>query len=250
MPKLKNRFHLVCPDLRGYGDSIGPEDGGVESINYSFRAMSYDLIDIMLQLGFKDFFVCGHNRGARTAHRMALDHPEKIHKIAVIDIVPSHYIWQNASAAWANSSWHWLFMIQPYDLPERMMASVSPEYFIEKKLSKPGKGLNPFAPRALSEYVRCFNWKTIKGSCEDYRACATSDYKMDSEDFKNNKMIECPLLVLWGKDSHTEKVYGNVLTIWKNYASGHINGGPINAGHYVNEERPEETVKWLLKHLI
>ena len=147
VPFLEKHFSIICVDLRGYGDSIGPEDGGPESINYSFRAMAIDLIKVMEVLGHHTFYVAGHDRGARTAHRMALDHKEIVKKCALIDILPSHYIWNNTSAEWADSSWHWVFMIQPYDMPERMMAAVPPEYFIEKKISKPGKGLKPFRPK-------------------------------------------------------------------------------------------------------
>ena len=247
-PLLRKHFKLVCVDLRGYGDSEGPEDGGVDSINYSFRAMSQDLIDVMKELGHEQFCVAGHDRGARAAHRMALDHPKTIIKLAVIDILPSHYIWNNTSASWADTSWHWLFMMQPYDMPERMMAGVSAEYYIEKKISKPGKGLRPFSKEALAEYVRCFNWKTIRGSCEDYRACATSDLTMDTNDFVSNKKILCPTLTIWGKDSHTGKVYGDLLPIWEKYVSGKLTGGEIDCGHYVIEEKPKETAGWLLQH--
>ena len=198
VPYLEEKFSLVCVDLRGYGDSIGPEDGGRDSINYSFRAMAMDLVKVMEDLGHHNFFVAGNDRGARTAHRMALDYKTSVKKCALIDILPSHYIWNNTSADWADSSWHWLFMIQPYDMPERMMAGVPPEYFIEKKIAKPGKGLTPFSSEALKEYIRCFNWKTIRGSCEDYRACATSDLAMDTEDFENKNRINCPSLVIWG----------------------------------------------------
>ena len=247
-PLLRKHFKLVCVDLRGYGDSEGPEDGGVDSINYSFRAMSQDLIDVMKELGHEQFYVAGHDRGARAAHRMALDHPKKIIKLAVIDILPSHYIWNNTSASWADTSWHWLFMMQPYDMPERMMAGVSAEYYIEKKISKPGKSLRPFSKEALAEYVRCFNWKTIRGSCEDYRACATSDLTMDTNDFVSNKKILCPTLTIWGKDSHTGKVYGDLLPIWEKYVSGKLTGGEIDCGHYVIEEKPKDTADWLLQH--
>ena len=247
-PLLEHHFHLVCVDLRGYGDSVGPCEGAADSINYSFRAMAQDLVDVMAELGHERFLVAGHDRGARTAHRMALDHPDRVERAALIDILPSHHIWTHATAAWANSSWHWTFMIQPYDLPERMMASVPAAYFIEKKIGKPGKGLTPFSPEALSEYVRCFNWKTIRGSCEDYRACATSDLRMDTADFVADRRIGCPLLIIWGKESHTGKVYGDVLSIWRRYAGDHIDGGPIDAGHYVNEEKPRETADWLLRH--
>jgi len=247
-PALQNHFELICVDLRGYGDSEGPEDGGIDSINYSFRAMSQDLVDVMEILGHEKFYVAGHDRGARTAHRMALDHQKKILKLAVIDILPSHHIWNHTSKSWADSSWHWLFMMQPYDMPERLMAGVSPEYYIEKKISKPGKGLTPFSKEALAEYVRCFNWKTIRGSCEDYRACATSDLEMDTKDFLSNNKVQCPTLSIWGKDSHTGKVYGDLLPIWKKYVSGPLSGGEIDCGHYVIEEKPEPTIEWLFNH--
>lgn len=248
VPLLKDKYHLVCVDLRGYGDSVGPEDGGPESIHYSFRAMAADLVHVMAGLGHPRFFVAGHDRGARTAHRMALDHPEKVAAAALIDILPSHHVWTNASADWAHTSWHWLFMRQPYDLPERMMAGVPAEYFIEKKLSKPGKGLAPFAPEALAEYIRCFTWKTIRGSCEDYRACATSDLAMDSRDFAAGHKVAAPLSIIWGKQSHTGKVYGDVLDIWRAYAAGPIDGHGLDAGHYVNEELPGETASLLDRH--
>ena len=248
VPIIKHSFELVCVDLRGYGDSEGPEDGGPDSINYSFRAMALDFIDVMNKLGHEKFYVAGHDRGARAAHRMALDHPENILKLAVIDILPSHHIWNNTSASWADSSWHWLFMSQPFDMPERMMNGVPPEYYIEKKISKPGKGLKPFAPEALAEYIRCFNWKTIRGSCEDYRACATSDLKMDTEDFSNDQKVICPTLAIWGTESHTGSVYGNLLPIWRKYIKGKLTGGGIECGHYVIEEKPEETAFWLSQH--
>jgi haloacetate dehalogenase len=166
-PRLAERFHVVAADLRGYGDSVGPEDGGENHINYSFRAMAQDQVEVMGQLGYDKFFAAGHDRGARTVHRMCLDHPQRVLKGAVVDILPSHHIWTHASKDWAMKSWHWLFMAQPYDLPERMMVSVPAAWFMEKKLSKPGIGLSFMDPEAFAEYVRCFNWKTIRGSCED-----------------------------------------------------------------------------------
>lgn len=247
-PLLAARHRLIMADLRGYGDSRGPEDGGPGSVNYSFRAMAADLVDLMTHFGYREFDVAGHDRGARVAHRMTLDHPDRVRRAAVIDILPSHHIWTHGSSEWARSSWHWLFMIQPHDMPERMMAGVPARYFIEQKISKPGKGLTPFAPEAFEEYVRCFTWKTIRGSCEDYRACADSDLAMDTEDFEADRRVACPLLVLWGRDSHTGTVFGDVLSVWRRYAAGEVTGGPIDAGHYVNEERPEETAARLQRH--
>ena len=177
--RLAKSFHVVAADLRGYGDSSAPEPGE-NHINYSFRAMAQDQIEVMETLGYKSFFVAGHDRGARTTHRMCLDHPDRIQKAAVVDILPNYHIWTHASKEWATKSWHWLFMIQPNDLPERMMSAVPAEWYMERKLSKPGIGLMPFSKEAFSEYVRCFTEKTIRGSCADYRACASCDFEMDS----------------------------------------------------------------------
>jgi haloacetate dehalogenase len=246
-PRLAERFHVVAADLRGYGDSVGPEDGGENHINYSFRAMAQDQVEVMGHLGYEKFFAAGHDRGARTVHRMCLDHPQRVLKGAVVDILPSHHIWTHASKDWAMKSWHWLFMAQPYDLPERMMASVPAAWFMEKKLSKPGIGLSFMDPEAFAEYVRCFNWKTIRGSCEDYRACPTCDFDMDDADFRAGRKVECPLLVVWGARSHTGTVHGDVLAVWRDYAA-HATGGPIDCGHYVPEEAPEETLRYFLAH--
>ncbi|MFN3687422.1 alpha/beta fold hydrolase [Salinarimonas sp.] len=239
--RLAERFSVVASDLRGYGDSIGPEEGGERSINYSFRAMAQDQVDLMEALGFARFQVVGHDRGARTTHRMALDHPARVVRAGLVDILPNRHIWHNASKDWAMKSWHWLFMAQPYDMPERMMAGVPARYYMERKLSKPGLGLSFFHPRAFDEYVRCFTWKTIRGSCEDYRACPTSDLAMDDADFEAGRRVACPLLVIWGARSHTGTVHGDVLACWRPYAGGEVTGGPIPCGHYVQEEAPEET---------
>jgi haloacetate dehalogenase len=245
--RLAEHFHVVAADLRGYGDSGGPEDGGENHINYSFRAMAQDQVEVMRQLGYEEFFAAGHDRGARTVHRMCLDHPARVLKGAVVDILPSHHIWTHASKDWAMKSWHWLFMAQPYDLPERMMASVPAAWFMERKLSKPGIGLSFMDPAAFAEYVRCFTWKTIRGSCEDYRACPTCDFDMDDADFRAGRKVACPLLVVWGARSHTGTVHGDVLAVWKHYASN-ATGGPIDCGHYVPEEAPEETLRYFLQH--
>jgi haloacetate dehalogenase len=246
-PRLAERFHVVAADLRGYGDSVGPEDGGENHINYSFRAMAQDQVEVMGHLGYEKFFAAGHDRGARTVHRMCLDHPQRVLKGAVVDILPSHHIWTHASKDWAMKSWHWLFMAQPYDLPERMMASVPAAWFMEKKLSKPGIGLSFMDPEAFAEYVRCFNWNTIRGSCEDYRACPTCDFDMDDADFRAGRKVECPLLVVWGARSHTGTVHGDVLAVWRDYAAD-ATGGPIDCGHYVPEEAPEATLRHFLGH--
>ena len=145
-PRLAERFHVVAADLRGYGDSVGPEDGGENNINYSFRAMAQDQVEVMERLGYREFFVAGHDRGARTTARMCLDHPDRVKRAALIDILPNHHIWTHTSKEWALRSWHWALMAQPYDFPERMLAAVPAQSFMEKKLSKPDIGLGFFDP--------------------------------------------------------------------------------------------------------
>ncbi len=243
--RLAREFHVVAADLRGYGDSSAP-DAGENNINFSFRAMAQDQVEVMEKLGYRAFRVAGHDRGARTTHRMCLDHPQRIVKAALIDILPNYHIWNNTSRQWAQSSWHWLFMAQPSPFPETMMAAVPARWFMEKKLSKPGLGLGFFDPRAFDEYVRCFNEKTIRGSCADYRACVTCDLEMDTADREAGRKVENPLLVLWGAKSHTGRVYKDVLKIWRDYGTD-VNGAAIDCGHYVAEEKPDETYEHLIK---
>jgi haloacetate dehalogenase len=148
-PRLAEHFHVFAADLRGYGDSVGPDEAGENNINYSFRAMAQDQVEVMETLGYREFFVAGHDRGARTTARMCLDHPKRVTRAALIDILPNHHIWTHTSKEWALRSWHWALMAQPYDFPERMMAAVPAQWYMEKKLSKPGIGLGFFDPRRL-----------------------------------------------------------------------------------------------------
>ncbi len=236
-PTLAEHFHVVASDLRGYGDSTAP-DPGPNNINFSFRNMALDQVQVMEKLGYKQFMVAGHNRGARTTHRLCLDHPERVLKAAVIDILPSHHVWTHADKEWAMKSWHWLFMIQPAPFPETLMGSVSADWFMRQKLMKSGVGLSPFTEEALAEYIRCFNEKTIRGSCADYLACATCDFDMNSADVAAGNKVKPPLLVLWGQRSHTEQVFGDVLSVWRNYAEKPT-GHALKSGHYPLVETPE-----------
>ena len=246
--QLAQNYHVVATDLRGYGDSSAPEPDATCS-NYSFRAMANDQVEVMRQLGHDRFFVAGHDRGARVAHRMALDHPEKVRKVALIDILPTLHIWENTSRKWALNSWHWSMMPLDNGLPELMMGAIPPEVFIEKKISKKGIGLSIFDPEALAEYVRCFNAKTIKGSCADYRAAATVDLELDRADRDLGRMIACPVLLLWGAKSHTEGVFTDVIGIWRKFATDIVGEG-LASGHYVNEHRPDETLAWFRRFFV
>jgi len=241
--RLADRFHVIAPDLRGYGDSSAP-DPAPGDLNYAFGAMAQDQVEVLESLGYREFFVAGHDRGARTAHRMGLNHPDRVKRLAVIDILPSHHVWTNGDASWARKSWHWLFMIQP--CAEKMMSAVPARWFMEQKLSKPGIGLDVFDPAAFDEYVRCFTEKTIRGSCADYRACASCDLEQDTKDFEGGRKLTMPTLAIWGSRSHTGTVWGDLVGIWERYAED-VTGGPINCGHYVPEEAPEETYDWFLR---
>jgi haloacetate dehalogenase len=238
-PRLAAEFTVVATDLRGYGDSEKPP-GGPNHINYSFRAMAQDQVEVMASLGFDRFYAAGHDRGARVLHRMCLDHPQKVARAAIIDIVPQHYLYANISKAWATFSWHWFFNIQPYDLPEKMMGA-DPDWFIKKKLAKTEQGLSIFDPAALEDYLRCFrNPETIHAICEDYRAGASIDLEMDEADVKAGRKIDCPVLLLWGATGGVGRNQKS-MEIWPRYASDIRAGKALPSGHYVNEEAPEET---------
>jgi len=238
---LSHRFHVVAADLRGYGDSVGPADGGRDHVNYSFRAMAQDQVEVMTALGYDRFYAAGHDRGARTAHRLALDHPDRVRKVAVLDIVPTRYVWAHTSREWAMSAWHWSLMAQPEEMFERMIAAIPAREFVLRHLARTGVPAF-FDERALNEYVRCFTAKTIHGSCEDYRAAATIDLAHDDADHQAGRKIGAPTLVLWGRRSGVGALYGgDILPVWREAATD-VTGGPLETGHYLAEEAPNAVI--------
>ena len=238
-PRLAQEFTVVATDLRGYGDSEKPP-GGEDHCNYSFRAMAQDQLEVMAALGFRRFYAAGHDRGARVLHRMCLDHPEAVLRAAILDIIPQHHLLSHVTRAWATFSWHWFFMIQPYDFPERLM-SADPDFFIERKLSKTNQGLSFFDPAALDEYKRYFrNPATVHAMCEDYRATQGIDLAMDEKDFAAGRKTTCPLLLLWGATGGVGRNH-SAMEIWPRYASNIVAGKALPCGHYLSEEAPEET---------
>lgn len=232
-PKLAEDFTVVVTDLRGYGGSSKPETDE-EHGPYSKREMAEDQISVMRHFGFESFALCGHDRGGRVGYRMALDHPEVVTKLAVLDIVPTWEAFSRSDMSFGLGYWHWFFLAQPYDLPERLLAADP-----EKSLFRGGS--ETFAPGAMEEYVRCLrDPETIHAICEDYRAAATIDFTHDAEDREAGKKITCPLLALWGNKGNLEEWY-DVLEVWRGWAED-VRGKSIDSGHYIPEEAPEDTL--------
>jgi haloacetate dehalogenase len=234
-PMLAERFTVVAPDLRGYGDSSKPE-GGEDHAAYSFRTMGEDNFTLMRHLGFERFPVAGHDRGARVAFRMALDRPDAIERLTALDIVPTYDLLSNVTMGWALESYHWFFMAQKAPFPERLICA-DLDYYISYKLNKKGVGLSIFAPEALTEYVRCTTPEQIHAVCEDYRATVTLDYALDKADHEAGRNILCPVLVLWGTNSHVGR-HLRPLETWARWADD-LRGYGIPTGHYPAEQRPD-----------
>ena len=235
-PRLAEEFTVVATDLRGYGDSSKPP-GGEQSIGYSFREMAKDQVAVMRALGFERWFVAGHDRGGRVAHRMALDTPGAVAKVAFLDIVPTHHMLNNIKRQWAVDSYHWFFMAQAYDYPEKMIEAYGFEKYIRKKLDKKGVGLSAVTPEAMAEYIRCCNAENIHAVCEDYRAAVGIDLVHDEADLATK--IAMPMLVLWGEKSHVNRSY-KPIEAWRERAAD-VRGKMLACGHYPAEQVPDET---------
>ena len=235
-PRLAEHYTVVATDLRGYGDSGKPE-GGADHSGYSFRTMANDQVAVMRALGFESWFVAGHDRGGRVAHRMALDHRERVKKVAFLDIVPTLHMLSNIPLKWAVDSYHWFFMAQPPDYPEKMIEAYGFERYIRKKLDKKGVGLSAFTPEAMAEYIRCCNAENIRAVCEDYRAAVSIDLEHDRADL--DRKLEMPMLVLWGEKSHVNRSY-RPIDAWSDRARD-VRGKMLPCGHYPAEQVPDET---------
>jgi haloacetate dehalogenase len=235
--RLAERYSVVAPDLTGYGESAKPKTTQNHE-PYSKRAMANTQVTLMQRLGFDRFFVAGHDRGGRVAYRMAFDRPEQVEKLAVLDIVPTWEAYKRADMAFGMSYFHWFFMTQPFDLPERLIAA-DPEFYWRKHTSREPKGPDFFEREALEDYLRCFsNPETIHAICEDYRAAATIDMEIDEADRNAGRKIKAPLLALWGAKGRLEAWY-DTLAIWRDWAHD-VRGRALDCGHYLPEERPED----------
>lgn len=230
-PLLAKDFTVVATDLRGYGDSSKPADGTNHS-GYSKREMARDQVEVMEKLGHKRFALVGHDRGGRVAHRLTLDHADRITKLAVLDIVPTHKIYSNVTKQLATAYYHWFFLIQPAPLPETLLAN-NGEYFLKRLFG----GVRSMPPAIFAEYLRAFqNPATLHAMCEDYRAAASIDLEHDEADMA--KKIECPLLALWGAKGAMQQLY-DVLATWRERATN-VSGKGVPGGHWLPEEIPQE----------
>jgi haloacetate dehalogenase len=237
-PALARDFTVVAADLRGYGDSSKP-DGGADHAGYTKRTMARDQVEVMQRLGFERFAVAGHDRGARVAYRMAFDHPERVTKIAVLDIVPTYEMWAGADRRFGMGAYHWFFLAQPFDLPERLIGG-DPDYFLRTTLARWAGNADAFDPEAVAEYVSHFRDPAcIHASCEDYRAGATLDLEYDTADREAGRRITSPLLALWGA-GRAGSGGQDRLAVWRAWATD-VRGQGLPCGHFLPEEAPEET---------
>jgi haloacetate dehalogenase len=240
-PILSRQFTVVATDLTGYGMSSKPPSQP-DHAPYSKRAMARDQLAAMRELGFRRFFVAGHDRGGRVAYRMALDFPDAVARLALLDIVPTSEAFARGGREFGLGYYHWFFFAQPAPLPERLIGA-DPDWFWRWHTKRGPRDV--FAPEAAADYLDCFrNPETLRAICEDYRAGATIDCEHDAADKQAGRRIACPLLALWGAQARLEAWY-DTLAVWREWAND-VRGRALPCGHYLAEELPEETAAELL----
>lgn len=239
---LAERFTVVAPDLRGYGESSQPETvPGHET--YGKRAMAGDGVGLMRYLGFERFDVAGHDRGGRVGYRMALDHPEAVRRLTVMDVIPTGEVWARADERFALGYWHWAFLALPEPIPERLVGHDPAFFFFDAEF---GGAIRGFPPEAVADYHRAVrNPSVVHAMCEDYRAGATCDRQDDDEDRAAGRRIACPTQILWAADGALARWYDPV-AVWRAWADD-VTGHAVDSGHFMTEERPEETLARLLE---
>lgn len=245
-PRLALHYHLVIPDLRGYGDSARPATTP-DHAPYSKRAMANDLAGLMRALGHERYQVCGHDRGGRVAHRLALDHAAAVARLMLLDISPTRTMYERTTMEFAQAYYHWFFLIQPAPLPETLIGA-NPRFYLHAKLGGWGSGgLQLFDPRALAEYERCFTPPAIHAMCEDYRAAASIDLEHDRADA--DRRIECPVRVLWGERGVVQRLF-TPIEDWQQRSRLPVTGRTTPGGHYIPEESPDLLVEDMLAFFI
>jgi haloacetate dehalogenase len=231
-PQLAQTYTVVAADLRGYGESSKPPDGE-NHFGYSKRAMAQDQVELMASLGFHKFAIVGHDRGGRVVHRLALDHPDRVTKAVVLDIVPTYKLFHSVTKEFATSNYHWFFLLQKSPFPETLIGN-SVELWLKSRFERLPPGM--LSSEAFAEYLRCFrDPAVIHGSSEDYRAAASIDLDHDAADL--DRKVACPLLVLWGEYGEMNRQY-DVLATWRERASN-VTGRAVPSGHFIAEQVPE-----------
>lgn len=244
--RLAPHFRLVLPDLRGYGDSSKPR-GAPDHANHGMRAKAGDLLALMRHLGHERFGVCGHDRGGRVSHRLALDHPQAVSRLCVLDIAPTLDMYEATDLRFASAYYHWFHLIQAAPLPELMIGGCAREYLHAKLGGWGAGGLGHIEPRALAEYERCFcTPEGIHAACEDYRAAAGIGLDEDRASRAAGQRVACDLLVLWGARGVVQKLF-DPLALWQAQCAGRVQGHAMPAGHFIPEELPAETADELLR---
>ena len=244
-PQLAEHFSDYVPDLRGYGDSGKPPDGERHE-NYSFRVMAQDQIDLMRHYGHERFLVAAHDRGARVAHRLCLDHPESVKKVCLMDIAPTLTMYRGTNQEFATKYVWWFFLIQPTPLPEHLIG-LDPEFYLQQIFRSLDKTPGAIAPDTMNEYVRAFsNVAAIHASCEDFRAAANIDLEMDKADDEAGKKIECPLHVLWGAKGTVGSLW-DVLAVWREKCATSVTGKALDCSHFLAEECPQDVLTELFQ---
>ena len=246
-PALARRFTVVAPDIRGYGFSSSPPAAPGHAA-YAKREMARDLVALMAGLGFERFRVASHDRGARVAHRLALDHPGRGERLCTMDIIPTLEHFERADMAFAMGYYHWFWLAQPHDRPERMILRDVEDWF-DIQTGREPKDRSFFHPEARADYLAALREPgTVVSICEDYRAAATIDLEHDRASRAAGEKIRCPLLALWGAKGLVHKWY-DVLGVWRGYAAAEVAGAAVASGHYLPEEAPDEVMGHLDRFL-
>jgi haloacetate dehalogenase len=242
-PQLADRFSIVCPDLRGYGGSHKPE-ATADHAPYAKKAMAKDMVEVMGRFGHARFLLAGHDRGARVAHRLALDFPDRVERLAVLDIVPTIEHFEKTDMAFALGYYHWFWFAQPHPFPE-VLINAAPEAWFKAHTTREAKTPWSFHAEALADYLAAVKTpEMIRGMCEDYRAAASIDLEHDRASRAAGVKVQCPLLVLWGARAKLPRWY-DPLAIWRQYCAGEVTGGAIDSGHYLAEEAPQQVAERL-----
>lgn len=239
-PALAEHFSVVAADMRGYGASDAPP-AGPDGMGYAKRTMARDLVGLMDALGHPRFRLAGHDRGARASYRLALDHPERVLQLAVLDVVPTLETWEQLSSSNGLFAYHWYFLAQKAPFPERLIGA-DPAYFLRHTLDSWCGTEGAIGEEAFAEYLKAFDADTIRASCDDYRAGATIDRELDAADRKAGRRIECPVLALWSDPTGGRT---GMLEIWRRWAND-VQGSGLPAGHFLPEEVPERVISRLL----